>query len=298
MRIEWTVENRRRLSIAGGLLALAGIAVFFACAETGSFGPPEGYHRVAPIDGVGTTLGSSTCLPCHGNQPAPGHHMDCESCHGSGRLHVQNVLDPALIRFPSNNECLGCHEKGHRGLLTWALSEHARAGLLCDDCHDPHNGEPFHVRTETKGAQVVLADARPDTKLCVSCHPSVGAKLNLPSHHPIREGMMGCTDCHGPHDATPVQLGSKTARCTECHQAQAGPWPYEHTPVAEDCGYCHVPHGAVADNLLTANQPGPCVFCHTVAEMGATHDPQAYVTRCTDCHGAIHGSYADPHLRR
>ena len=24
----------------------------------------------------------------------------------------------------------------------------------------------------------------------------------------------------------------------------------------------------------------------------------AFYTRCTDCHGAIHGSYQDPHLRR
>jgi hypothetical protein len=59
-----------------------------------------------------------------------------------------------------------------------------------------------------------------------------------------------------------------------------------------------VPHGAAADNLLIANQPGTCVFCHSVAEAGAVHDPQAYVTRCTDCHKAIHGSFADPHLRR
>jgi hypothetical protein len=28
------------------------------------------------------------------------------------------------------------------------------------------------------------------------------------------------------------------------------------------------------------------------------HDPQAFVTRCTDCHHAVHGSFADPHLRR
>lgn len=293
-----TAPKRRRLSLAGGALALCGLAAFFACAEPASLGPPEDYHRIEPIEGVGATLGAATCLSCHGHQPAPSHHMDCESCHGSGQRHVQNVLEPAHIRFPSNADCLDCHETGHRGLLSWALSEHARAGLLCGDCHDPHNGEPFHVRTEPEGARLDLADARPATRLCVSCHPGVGAKLNLPSHHPIREGMIGCIDCHGPHEAASTQLGAKTARCAQCHQAQVGPWIYEHTPVAEDCGHCHVPHGAVADDLLSANQPGQCVFCHTVAELGATHDPQAYVTRCTDCHGAVHGSFADPHLRR
>jgi predicted CXXCH cytochrome family protein len=110
--------------------------------------------------------------------------------------------------------------------------------------------------------------------------------------------MVACTDCHAPHEAREIRLGEKTAECAQCHQAQAGPWVFEHTPVVEDCGYCHVPHGASASPLLTATQPGACVYCHTVAEMGATHDPQAFVTRCTDCHGAVHGSYADPHLRR
>jgi DmsE family decaheme c-type cytochrome len=208
------------------------------------------------------------------------------------------VLDPAHIRFPSNADCLACHEKGHRGLLTWELSEHERAGLLCSDCHDPHNAEPFHVRAAPPGPRVYLADAQSGTWLCVGCHEDVGAQLNLPSHHPIREGMLGCPDCHSPHEAQAVRLGSETARCTECHQAQAGPWIHEHTPAAEDCGYCHVPHGAAADNLLVTTQPGVCVFCHSVAEMGATHDPQAYVNACTNCHSAVHGSYADPNLRR
>ncbi len=280
------------------MVSVSGFAVFFACARSGPLEEPKGYHRVAAIEGAGEPLGASTCMTCHGHQPAPKHHLDCESCHGSGRRHVENVLAPVGIRFPANGDCLACHETGHRGLLTWELSEHARAGLLCADCHDPHNGEPFHVRSESEVTRIVLPAARPSTRLCVGCHSDVGAQLNLPSHHPIREGMLGCTDCHGPHDANATRLGEETARCTQCHQAQAGPWVYEHTPVAEDCGYCHVPHGAAAEYLLVASQPGACVFCHSVAEMGATHDPQAYVTRCSDCHGAVHGSYADPHLRR
>jgi predicted CXXCH cytochrome family protein len=77
-----------------------------------------------------------------------------------------------------------------------------------------------------------------------------------------------------------------------------GPWIYEHAPVSEDCGFCHVPHGSTADSLLEVNQPGACVSCHTLAESGAVHQPWAFTTACTDCHGAVHGSFTDPHLRR
>jgi len=281
-----------------GALALCGFAIFSACAESGPRTEPEGYQRTAAVEGADELLGAESCDSCHGHQPAPRHHSDCESCHGSGQRHLTNVMDSAGIRFPANADCLGCHETGHRGLLAWAMSEHQRAGLLCADCHDPHNGEPFHVRVASQLARNILPHARPDTRLCVSCHTEIATRLNLPSHHPVREGMLGCTDCHGPHEARAIRLGEQTAQCTACHQAQAGPFVYEHTPVAEDCGHCHVPHGASADNLLSSNQPGACVYCHTIAEVGATHDPQAFVTRCTDCHAAVHGSTADPHLRR
>jgi DmsE family decaheme c-type cytochrome len=285
-------------SFISGVFMVSVLVIFFACAEGRVAQEPENYHRTQSVEGADEPLGAARCDSCHGHQPAPRHHAECESCHGSGQRHVQNVMDPAWMRFPSNDDCLGCHETGHRGLLGWDLSEHQRAGLLCADCHDPHNGEPFHVRLASDLARNVLPHARPDTRLCVSCHTEVASRLNLPSHHPVREGMLGCTDCHSPHESQKTRLGAQTAQCTECHQAQAGPFIYEHTPVAEDCGYCHVPHGSSADSLLSATQPGACVYCHTLPEMAATHDPQAFVTRCTDCHGAVHGSFADPHLRR
>ncbi|MBW2500025.1 MAG: hypothetical protein JRF61_22295 [Deltaproteobacteria bacterium] len=290
--------GRFRLLLGGGIVLCGLATLFFACAEGGGPDRPLGHQRVAPVEGARELLGSESCLECHGHQPAPRHHRDCEGCHGSGERHVEDPLISEAIRHPANADCLDCHQTGHRGLLDWELSEHRRAGLLCSDCHEPHNAEPLHLRVASDVMRNVMPHARGESRLCVSCHMEVAAQLNLPSHHPVKEGMLGCSDCHAPHAGEQTRLGAQTDQCTQCHQAQAGPWIYDHTPVVEDCGHCHVPHGASADALLVATQPGACVYCHTVAEMGATHDPQAYVTRCTDCHGAVHGSYADPHLRR
>ena len=127
---------------------------------------------------------------------------------------------------------------------------------------------------------------------------------------------MGCVECHDPHEDRRVSFGDRNQLCAECHQDYVGPWTYEHPPVTDDCSICHDPHGAVADDLLDTVQPVACIGCHTVNDL-AHHDQFAtgipgntvgspitaqeattFLDRCTDCHGAVHGSYADPHLRR
>ena len=156
----------------------------------------------------------------------------------------------------------------------------------------------MHVRAVGELETSILPAAGHTTKMCGSCHREVTAQFNLPSHHPMREGMLDCIDCHRPHEGQRTALGAQTAMCTSCHQEVAGPWVYEHAPVAEDCGFCHAPHGASADGLLEIPEPAACISCHTIAISGAVHDPWAFTTRCTDCHSAIHGSFTDPVLRR
>jgi len=276
------------------------IALFLAACVTTWAPPPQPYHRTAPVEEAGETVGADECIACHDTvkqrSPSTAYHDDCEACHGPGELHWETE-EPSAIRFPSNDDCIACHESGRKTLLSWTTSEHERSGVLCTDCHDPHDREPRNVRRSTQVENAVLRHASSTSQMCSSCHPAVAASLNLPSHHPIREGMLGCTDCHQPHAGRSRTLGARTALCTSCHQDHAGPWIYEHPPVAEDCSYCHTPHGSSADSLLESIQPGSCITCHTVAESGAVHEPWAFVSSCTDCHAAVHGSYSDPHLR-
>lgn len=270
-----------------------------ACVSTWPTAAPQPFHRTAPVAGA-EKVGADTCALCHdqvhGHAPAPGYHGDCESCHGPGSLHVDSQ-DPKDIRFPSTADCLACHDS-RRSHLAWTGSDHAKGGVLCSDCHDPHNREPKYLRAAAVAGDAGVRHASATTRLCESCHADVASRLELPSHHPVNEGMLDCTDCHQPHGSRTASLGPSTQLCTSCHQDHAGPWVFEHPPVAEDCGYCHTPHGAVAEALLQTSQPGACLSCHTLPQLGALHQPAAFVSRCTNCHSAIHGSYTDPHLRR
>lgn len=266
-----------------------------------SWAPPARYYqRTAEVENAGDFMGTKECVVCHqkvaGYASAPDYHQDCEACHGAGELHW-GTEKPDDTRYPTNEECASCHDTGSRTLMTWSTSGHARNGVLCTDCHASHNRELNGIRKVNDLRNALSRNASVTTQMCASCHRDVAAAANLPSHHPMREGAVGCTDCHSAHGDDTKTLGARTAMCTGCHEAEAGPWIFEHAPVAEDCSYCHNAHGSTADALLEINEPASCITCHSLAESGATHDPQAFVTRCTDCHGAIHGSFADPHLR-
>ena len=253
------------------------------------------------MEGAGGQIGAEACFDCHdsfeGHFASSSAHGDCETCHGPAQLH-EHTARASDIGYPSNEDCAACHQIGRKTLLRWSTSTHARSGVLCSDCHDTRNREPWNLRGADELGKTILPRAGASTHTCAPCHQEVVAQLALPSHHPVAEGMLDCTDCHGAHSDRAVRHGPPTRVCVECHQEVAGPWIWEHAPVNEDCGYCHVPHGASADFLLEPNQPAACISCHSIATSGAVHDPYAFATRCTDCHSAVHGSTTDRVLRR
>jgi DmsE family decaheme c-type cytochrome len=292
-----STNNPRRAAVAIAVVA----AVAIACVSQWKPPQQQGYHHTDPVEGAGRRIGAEACRDCHasfdGHFMASQAHVDCESCHGPAELHA-HTASARDIAYPANAECAACHQIGERTLLSWSSSVHARSNVICSDCHDTHNREPRHVREAETRQRVVLPRASATTQMCSGCHAEVVAQLGLPSHHPVGEGMLDCTDCHDPHRNTAMTRGPRTQLCTACHQEVQGPWIHEHPPVNEDCGYCHTPHGATADNLLETSQPAACISCHTLPTAGAVHDPYAFTTRCTDCHNAVHGSYTDPVLRR
>jgi len=262
----------------------------------------------------GDFAGDSACADCHEDVSAAfaksfhatyfgtGDEFRCEACHGSGQQHMDES-DPALIAGPNNKlkleqNCLSCHSTVVHGLKGKHVNEF---GVGCTDCHRVH--QPAYKGTLVKREE----------DLCAGCHGDVKAKLHLPSHHPVKEGKMGCADCH-KFDGSESMLAERVNdTCLSCHAQYRGPFVFEHAPVAEDCSLCHDPHGAVANNLLKANEPFLCLQCHQMhfhtslpgyvgdatppnhPERGPftstlTSTKQTFATKCTQCHTQIHGS--------
>ncbi|MBI4422625.1 MAG: DmsE family decaheme c-type cytochrome [Elusimicrobia bacterium] len=246
-------------------------------------------------------VGASTCVGCHSERAEAfkstshgkrlplvkdvPYEKSCETCHGPGAKHAAaggDKNDPgfATIRKVGQETCLTCHKGGETKF--WGISAHAQNGLDCTKCHGVHAG---------KGPKNLKLSA---TETCLQCHQKQRMDINLPSHHPVKEGRMSCADCHNPHggESGNIKAETLTELCFKCHADKAGPFVHEHPPVAEDCSNCHVPHGSQNTKLLKRKEPFLCQQCHVQPHWddAATVNVQRTYYFCTKCHNEIHGS--------
>jgi DmsE family decaheme c-type cytochrome len=248
----------------------------------------------------------------------------CYRCHTDKR-ELQTIAHPHQIGGVTGFNCTTCHTphgplreevktdlclKCHNGAQTgeWHSSTHSLEGVACTSCHNPHPRSKLprlvtisstHV---TRPTRLPMSVEQPD--VCYKCHPKIAGRVNLPSHHPIREGKMVCSDCHDVHRRKDQAIDGDSVNllCYKCHAEKRGPFVYEHPPVTENCGYCHEPHGTVEKDLLRQSTSLLCLRCHT----GHRRDPdlvrhwstidgnpaaqQTLYTDCAQCHFEIHGT--------
>ena len=195
--------------------------------------------------------------------------------------------------------------------MAWHSSIHERYGVFCTDCHNPHPESHVQkfIAIDHYGVKEpkCLPMSVQEPEMCYKCHPKIFGLTNLPSHHPILEGKMVCSDCHDPHGQLERNLKAETINllCYKCHAEKQGPFAYPHPPVDENCAICHEPHGTVAANLLRQPPVFLCLRCHvghrttaasghpTVNAAGIDTLPgirQALYTNCAQCHTQIHGT--------
>jgi predicted CXXCH cytochrome family protein len=290
------------------------------------------FARATPDD----FLGDEACSSCHSNKTdvfgASPHaafvaHADlplekrgCEGCHGPGAIHLDED-NPDIIAFrkmtpdESSKACLRCHgdtlKEAH-----WKQTEHSNAGLSCVSCHQIHpDSDPdlpsvalrkgraqdprkpvFVARVEDKA--MLRAD---EATLCGQCHAPEVAEFRLHSHHPVPEGRMLCSDCHTPHPTKNAKVRKDPLKddCVTCHAEVAGPFVFEHDPVAGHtglgCKECHRPHGSNNPKMLNSMSRGLCGQCHT--DKLFQHYPGRSCW-ASGCHVAPHGSNTDPRFLR
>lgn len=242
---------------------------------------------------------ADSCYACHKGAEAEEHNRT--------QLEGIDSPGPAITALPieeANGVCLSCHETTDHPM--WEGSAHQRRGVKCIDCHAVHS-------FESEMSQLKEADS---ATMCYQCHQQVRAQMMRTSHHPVREGLMGCESCHNPHDgSTPKMIKADWANelCLQCHTEKRGPFLWEHAPVRESCLNCHNPHGSNHDKMLQAKLPYLCQRCHlNTRHPGTFYDGgnagttiagasnRAIEHACKNCHQNVHGGNAPsgPYLGR
>jgi DmsE family decaheme c-type cytochrome len=242
-----------------------------------------------------------SCATCHDRAKAIQHSKD--------RADGKETPGPSVKSLPAKEivaTCLSCHEKNRQEAFLGGV--HERRQVACTNCHSIHSFKSAKSQLKTVT----------DTETCVGCHKVQKAQLQRTAHHPLREGKMGCTSCHNPHDGSrPKMLKAESTNelCYTCHTEKRGPFLYEHAAVREDCTSCHAPHGSNHERMLIAKPPFLCQRCHysghgitgdlanTAAGLPSAPPPVGGVNQttrssrqqersCKQCHLAIHGSNA------
>ena len=281
-----------------------------AAADALPWDQPSGTNAADPAEAV-----SYRGLSCQLGASSP---ATCYQCHQELRA-MEEIADPHQIGGPNGFQCTTCHtahgdlrEDSRQTLClschddapmaAWHSTTHFENGVACTDCHNPHPS-PMPARVITvsheklsRGPRRPMAVQEPEA--CYRCHQTTYGQFAMPSHHPVREGKMVCSDCHDAHSDTEGALHEPTVNmsCTRCHAEKHGPFLFEHPPVTEDCTICHNVHGSVSDDLLRQPATVLCLRCHS-GHHGGHHDlassatlRQHLYTNCTQCHTQVHGT--------
>ncbi len=236
-----------------------------------------------------------TCIDCHG---ASKDHLDYKGSGKPPKADVQYRSKTSSTTESRNGACLNCHAKDPKR-SHWEGSAHQSRDVACTSCHQIHTA---YDKVRDKATQAMV---------CFTCHRDQRTQAGKPSHHPVLEGKMTCSDCHNAHGSAGPSLmkrASVTQTCYTCHMEKRGPFVHNHQPVNEDCAICHNAHGTTVESMLKTRAPFLCNSCHTPhgpiqPALGSGAAPimggaagwwsPSVITQgksCVSCHSQIHGS--------
>ena len=315
----------RLLAVVAGAMWLLATAPQLSAQPAPGKASPEEICKGCHADHVESYLASKHGQK--GNLRGPAGQGGCLACHtdaalehagkggGRGVGGIFGFNNPKISIEAKTKTCLACHG-ADRNLAFWDSGKHRKNDVACNNCHSLHG-------TPGAGATIALRQPNPSVtpyqttvrqlqyETCTSCHRQIRSQLLKPSHHPIIEGRIKCSDCHNPHGALShamVKNESVNQLCTTCHAEKRGPFIWEHPPVEENCLTCHNSHGSNHNRLLAEKAPNVCQDCHDAAQhpgtvysaqqgfrfsAPATVPSTRLIARgCVNCHYNMHGSNA------
>lgn len=254
----------------------------------------------ARVLGDATRFGN--CQSCHASQAmatpdsAGGYAtrftslaINCESCHGPGRQHVERaragrlgediglVSLATLDKNASVKACYQCHA------IKDQLTEGYRSGAPLE--------RHYSLKLPLLGDAPLFPDGRIRTFAYQEGHSSSDCYLN---------GGMTCVSCHDPHGQTyrsvtgdPLAGRFDDKQCTSCHLSKAEQ-PTLHTkhPATVSCTSCHMPSRQEPETRATR------MATHRVAKYERSDHtisiprPQLdsvyrFVSACAQCHAGV-----------
>lgn len=250
-----------------------------------------------PVRSIGTVDRFANCQECHGSQiltelePGVGYRtsyttlqVNCESCHGPGRDHVERTSapgyepgDPAGIETLANLDkdeslavCFQCH----------ALKDVLEEGYLPGESLEAY----YALKYPVLGDRPYTADGRVRSFAYQATHLASACYL---------DGPMDCVSCHEPHaqgywdiNRRPLADPFDDGQCTSCHSSKLIDVE-SHTFHPADsegsrCVSCHMPylqHAEVGDGVPFARAD------HTIAIPRPVFDSDVGLEgACRQCH--------------
>lgn len=268
------------IAIVGCILALAGLAAYFAFPAA----PPEATPARLLMENPGGRVvfthkahatpggayGDNSCASCHHElKIAPDtvkaaetpQVMLCTACHGTADDPGFIAAHQEFYKAQGDDACVSCHHGSMAGYSDkWSHDDHQTyAGDDCQACHHEYSyeykpGRTMNIKPQ-KCSNCHTAKPNPMTPTilkdaahakCMSCHEDLFDK-----------GFAGCTTCHSMKSSA-QELKNGTfdkvyPSCSSCHKPIPGSMDAFHG----NCMSCHDKAGK------GPGKAAPCAQCHT-----------------------------------
>jgi tetratricopeptide (TPR) repeat protein len=233
--------------------------------QKGYWDLPPGFER-----GNNTRFGRailSECISCHNAYPEQvqgSEHkyaripsgIDCERCHGPGRLHVEGIRTGTLVdtsdgpdyrivnprRLPVSLQmsiCQRCHLQGNAVLKPGKDFTSFRPGMHLDEVFSVflprYEGEEEHFTMASHPDRLMQSECYKQSAgslSCISCHnPHKSVESTPASHY-----RTACQSCHAQPDACSAPVKDRKARdndCASCHMQKTGTSDIPHVSITD-----------------------------------------------------------------